>query len=217
MKLSTAVSLLAFASGSIAYAGECSTKQLRKYDSKLTAACGSDIQGLYASTGTTSIALCKETKCVEAIDSIADDLPDCTLGGLSLPNMFDAIVQYCKAEGNSSHSGSVAIEKPECSLSQQNKMTDMRSEPAMTKVCGPYEAMGGSKAIAKICEPDCTAYIKEKYIPALPDCSVNGAGVRVSAKIMLTYCELPPDAAGALTSAGVAALASLAVAMLAMA
>ncbi|TMW56484.1 hypothetical protein Poli38472_006494 [Pythium oligandrum] len=217
MKLSTIVSTLAITVGSAAYAEECSNEHLtaiRPFEPSATSDCGSDIQGLFAYSGSSSIILC--SKCVETLDSIAKYFPDCTINGASFSNMSMAIAQYCENEYNStdgSNSGSISTEKPDCSSSEKTKITNLRSDPAMKQACGDYDTTGN---ITKVCTSDCSAYIKDKYIPELPDCSLDGVDVKAWAIIKVTYCELPPDTAGSHTIAGTVALAGLAVAALVM-
>ncbi|TMW60063.1 hypothetical protein Poli38472_000105 [Pythium oligandrum] len=190
MKLNSLIYTLVLAGGSVVRAGECSKKQLEsiaQYDAKAASACGTNIDGLFASSGS-SVAVCKNQDCVEVLDSVADEYPDCTAAGLNLSNMLEAIAQYCKTEGNStdgSHSGSTTASKPECSLSDKTKVTDLQNGPAMTEARGQA---GVTRTYAKICSSECTTYMKEKYIPALPDCTLDGGDVEEATNIMLLYC-----------------------------
>ncbi|TMW60062.1 hypothetical protein Poli38472_000104 [Pythium oligandrum] len=221
MKPSTIICILALAGGSAVSAAECSKKQLKaiaQYDDKIVSACGSDYDGFFASSGS-SIAVCKNPACVGVLDSVADEYPDCTLAGMNMANMYDAIARYCKTEGNStdgSHSASTSVGKPECSDSDKTKVDNLRNDPAMTEICGDATAPKPKDPYAKYCSSECTAYIKEKFIPALPDCTVDGGDVEETNKIMLLYCDMPSAAAGALMSMSTVALSGITVAALAM-
>ncbi|TMW56485.1 hypothetical protein Poli38472_006495 [Pythium oligandrum] len=227
MKLNTIVCTLLFATvGSVVNAGECSNKDLAgtsSLNAKLEAVCGSDAQSLFTSTGSSSLALCKKPACVEAIRGATDDLPDCTIGGLSLPAVIEATAQLCDNEANSttttdgSQSTSVSAGSTYCSSFDISQVASLRSESAMIKACGAEQVSTAEVASSKICSADCVKYTKETFVPALPDCTYQGVNVKTSVKMLMAYCDVTPDAAGSLTSASVAALVGLVAAVLAMA
>ncbi|TMW59344.1 hypothetical protein Poli38472_004413 [Pythium oligandrum] len=205
MKLSTIVFTLAFASEPSLFAVGCSftmTESVVEYYSNITDSCGLDPDGLFQLPRWALGIYCKKPSCLEVMESIIDGAADCDMNTVNAVfGLYKSMAVYCKTS-----TGSSSVDKSDCSLSDKTKVIELRNDPVMTNVCGPFSSAPDR---TKICGYYCNAYIKEKYIPALPNCTVDGADITTATT---TICS----AAGTLMTVSAVAAAGATLVTLAL-